>query len=109
MSEEKAAGDELTFYGLVNDLKKLRSAQERMQQLAELARVSPGLARNEHFQQIEVKTTMSLVSFDEVIREYERRNQEAERAERYNREMDERNRISAENREKPWLPFHDGE
>lgn len=31
------------------------------------------------------------------------------KAELYNREMDERNRIIAENREKPWLPFHDGE
>lgn len=27
----------------------------------------------------------------------------------YNREMDERNRIAMENREKPWLPLHDGE
>ncbi len=31
------------------------------------------------------------------------------RAELYNREMDERNRISYENREKPWLPLHEGE
>jgi hypothetical protein len=31
------------------------------------------------------------------------------KAELYNREMDERNRIILENREKPWLPFHDGE
>src|SRR6266566_4347669 len=30
-------------------------------------------------------------------------------AERYNREIDERNRISAENIDKPWLPIHDGE
>src|SRR5258708_3170764 len=29
---------------------------------------------------------------------------QAEQAARYNREMDERNRISAENRDKPWLP-----
>jgi hypothetical protein len=27
----------------------------------------------------------------------------------YNRQMDERNRISYENRDKPWLPLHDGE
>jgi len=110
MSEENAAGDELTFYGLVNDLKKLRSAQEHLQQqLAEMARVSPGLARDARFQQIQVKTTMSLVNFDELIREYERRNQEAGRAERYNHEMDERNHIIMENRDKPWLPLHDGE
>ena len=31
------------------------------------------------------------------------------KAELHNREMDERNRIVAENREKPWLPLHDGE
>jgi hypothetical protein len=31
------------------------------------------------------------------------------KAELYNREMDERNRIAFENREKPWLPLHDGE
>jgi hypothetical protein len=30
-------------------------------------------------------------------------------AARYNREIDERNRINVENREKPWLPFSDGE
>jgi hypothetical protein len=71
---------ELTYYDLVNDLKKLRSEQEHLQQqLKELARVSPGLASNKHFQQIEAKTMMSLVSFDDVIREYERRNQEAGR------------------------------
>jgi hypothetical protein len=29
--------------------------------------------------------------------------------EKYNREMDARNRIIAENRDKPWLPFHDRE
>ncbi|SRR5258708_3178725 len=34
---------------------------------------------------------------------------QAEQAARYNRELDERNRISAENRDKPWLPLHDGE
>ncbi len=28
---------------------------------------------------------------------------------RYNREMDERNRIARENIDKPWLPLHDGE
>src|SRR5438105_3662851 len=32
-----------------------------------------------------------------------------QKAELYNREMDERNRISAENIDKPWLPIHDGE
>jgi len=113
VSEEKvpySAGEQLTFYDLVNDLKKLRSAQEHLeQQLMEMARVSPGLARDTRFQQIQVKTTMSLVNFDELISEYERKNQEAEQAERYNREMDERNRIAAENRNKPWLPLHDGE
>lgn len=31
------------------------------------------------------------------------------KAELYNREIDKHNRIIAENREKPWLPFHDGE
>lgn len=31
------------------------------------------------------------------------------KAELYNREIDERNRIAAENREKPWLPLYDGE
>jgi hypothetical protein len=30
-------------------------------------------------------------------------------AARYNREIDERNRLSRENVEKPWLPLHDGE
>jgi hypothetical protein len=35
--------------------------------------------------------------------------EEQSEASRYNREMDERNRIIAENRDKPWLPFHDGE
>lgn len=30
-------------------------------------------------------------------------------AKRYNREMDERNRIVRENRDKPWLPFMEGE
>src|SRR5260221_8704020 len=34
---------------------------------------------------------------------------QAEQAARYNAEMDERNRISAENRDKTWLPLHDGE
>lgn len=30
-------------------------------------------------------------------------------AERYNREMDERNRLAYESRDKPWLPLYDGE
>jgi hypothetical protein len=30
-------------------------------------------------------------------------------AELYNREMDKHDRIIAENRDKPWLPLHDGE
>lgn len=33
----------------------------------------------------------------------------ASKAEIYNIEMDIRNRINAKNREKPWLPLHDGE
>jgi len=33
----------------------------------------------------------------------------ANKAELYNAEIDERNRINAANREKPWLPLHDGE
>lgn len=82
MSEEKvpySPGDQLTFYSLVNDLKKLRSAEEHQeQQLKEMARVSPGLARDPRFATIQVKTTMSLVNFDELIREYERKNERAE-------------------------------
>jgi hypothetical protein len=82
MSEEKvpySAGDQLTFYNLVSDLKKLRSTEEHMeQQLKEMARVSPGLARDTRFATIQVKTTMSLVNFDELIREYERKNERAE-------------------------------
>ena len=35
--------------------------------------------------------------------------EKAEQVQAYNREMDERNRIAFENREKPWLPLHDGE
>lgn len=31
------------------------------------------------------------------------------KVELYNREMDTRNRIVRENRDKPWLPLHDGE
>ena len=34
---------------------------------------------------------------------------EYRKVKKYNQELDERNRILAENREKPWLPFHDGE
>lgn len=34
---------------------------------------------------------------------------EYSKVEKYNQELDERNRILAENREKPWLPSHDGE
>ncbi|MFL5626339.1 MAG: hypothetical protein ACJ788_12175 [Ktedonobacteraceae bacterium] len=33
----------------------------------------------------------------------------ASEAELYNLEMDARNRITVENRDKPWLPLHDGE
>lgn len=32
-----------------------------------------------------------------------------QQAKRYSHEIDERNRISRENREKPWLPTYDGE
>ena len=34
---------------------------------------------------------------------------EYSKVETYNRELDERNRIAHENREKPWLPSYDGE
>jgi hypothetical protein len=40
---------------------------------------------------------------------YEQEEPKISKAEIYNREMDKRNRIVAENRDKPWLPFHDGE
>lgn len=94
MSEEKvpySAGDQLTFYSLVNDLKKLRSAEEHQeQQLKEMARVSPGLARDPRFGQIRVKITMALVNFDELIREYERKN---ERAEELARQHEENERV----------------
>lgn len=113
MSEEKApysAGDQLTFHGLVNDLKKLRAEQEHIdQEIRELARVYPGLARNKHFGQIDAKTLMLLVSYDDVIREYQGRNEKAEEITQYNAEMDARNQIILDSREKPWLPYHDGE
>ena len=112
MSEEVtySAGDQLTFHGLVNDLNKLRSTQEHLkQQLMGMARVYPSLARNTHFQQIQAKTTMALVNYDDVIREYEQKNQKAEQAAKYNTEMDKRNRIVKKNIDKPWLPLVDGE
>ncbi|SRR6266536_636560 len=34
---------------------------------------------------------------------------QARRVAQYNREIDERNRIAMESREKPWLPLYDGE
>lgn len=75
--------DGLTFYSLVNDLGKLRSTQEHLQQqFAVMERTYPGLARDRRFRLIQEKALMSLVAFDELIREYERRNQEAEQAQR---------------------------
>ena len=37
------------------------------------------------------------------------RHRDAQKVQAYNAEMDARNRIIAENREKPWLPLVDGE
>ncbi|SRR6266487_2326528 len=109
--------DELTFYGLVADLEKLQAAQEQIQaQLTRLARSSPGLSRDARFQEIEEQGKASLAGYEQIISEYQQKNRAAEQqpdivseAELYNRAMDERNRIGAENRNKPWLPLHDGE
>jgi len=74
---------ELTFYGLVADLEKLQAAQEHMQvQLMKLARSSPGLKRDARFQQIEEQVKASLVSLEQIISEYQQRNQATEQAER---------------------------
>ncbi len=107
---------ELTFYGLVADLEKLQAAQEHIQvQLMKLARTSPGLKRDARFQEIEEQGKASLLRYEQIISEYRQRNQATEQAEplseveRYNRAIDERNRIIAESRDKPWLPLHDGE
>jgi hypothetical protein len=88
MSEEKVPyqlsdpSTGLTFYALVNDLKKLRAEEEQLQeQLKEMARIYPGLARKTPFGEIRAKTTMILVDFDDLIRAYEQKNKDAERAE----------------------------
>lgn len=41
------------------------------------------------------------------MRELEQEAQESAKVVEYNRQMNERNRIAAQNRDKPWLPLHD--
>lgn len=98
--------DGLSFYGLVNDLEKLRSLYEDAQsQMSRLAIAG----RDARCQEIEEHTIKALALYDDLIREYQGKNEQAERVSKYNQEMDEQNRIIFENRDKPWLPFHDGE
>jgi RNA processing factor Prp31 len=113
MSEEKApysAGDQLTFHGLVNDLEKLRSMQEETQKLLlKLERAYPSLKQDARFQQMDEHIIQVLAHSDDIIREYQRRNEKAEEITQYNAEMDERSRIILDSRPYPWLPYHDGE
>jgi hypothetical protein len=94
----------LTFYGLVADLEKLRTAQEE-----NLTKVRQLVKQDARINQIEEHIIATLAIYDEIIKEYQQKNAEAERIEQYNREMDERNRSSRRHIDKPWLPLHDGE
>lgn len=82
MSEENVsyiAGGELTLHSLIEDLHTLRAEQEQVQRhLQQMARMYPSLASNMHFQQIDARTTMSLISLDEVIRVYQNKHEQAE-------------------------------
>ncbi len=84
----------ITFYERVAG--KVPTAK-RLHTLLLLANVQVDLER--------IKTNLETVLHDEP---FHQPSDETE-AERYNREMDARNRIAAENREKPWLPLVDGE
>ena len=67
---------ELTFYGLVADLEKLQAAQEHIQvQLMKLARSSPSLKRDARFQEIEEQVKASLANYEQIISEYQQKNE----------------------------------
>lgn len=79
------------------DVEKIATDRYRLRSHGHIMTVSAQDLRD-----IEAYATLHMV-------ELEAEAQAAERVRRYNQEMDERNRISAENRDKPWLPLHDGE
>lgn len=103
-------GDQLTFRALVKDLEKIRALQEQVQKAFDQARASyPSLASDAHMSEIDEHTIKALARYDDIIREYQQRNEQAEKITKENRKADEYSRSILNNREKPWLPYHDGE